>query len=526
MPSNQKQIEDIARGEGHKSFEDASLDTIQSRSTGKESNEKGPHVLDEIRDSEHTGWSFSTKKKWWILTVVALCQTSMNFNAAVYSNAVKPINEQLGISTARTGMTAFLITYAFGCEFWAPWSEEFGRWPIMQASLFFINAFQFFPSFANTWCEYLSARVLCGFSTAGGSVTLGMVADMFDADEQQYAVLWASFWSCAGSVLGGIVGGPIEQYLDVHWNFRIQLIFGIVVQLLHAFTVPETLAAKMLGKYAQKERKKNPDLEIYGPHENKSLKQRLQPLEVLKTMGRPYYMLIFEPVVLFLSLLSGFSDALIFSFLESYGIVFGQWNFTPTQLGLAMIALLLGYIFAYLSFFPIIRNHNQRRIHNPASLTEESRLWWLLFLAPLLPLGLLGSAFTVTGPPLPWIAPLVFAVLIGAANMAIYYATIDYMVASYGGKYAASATGGNGFSRDLLAGLCAIYTGPMYKRLGTQNSTFLLFGVSVLVCIPVYVFYWYGPTIRERSKMAEKIKAEKAEIALKRQQTRESRAQV
>lgn len=42
------------------------------------------------------------------------------------------------------------------------------------------------------------------------------------------------------------------------------------------------------------------------------------------------------------------------------------------------------------------------------------------------------------------IAPLVFAILIGAANMAIYYATIDYMVAAYGGKYAASATGGNG----------------------------------------------------------------------------------
>lgn len=26
----------------------------------------------------------------------------------------------------------FLILYAFGCEPWAPWSEEFGRWPILQ----------------------------------------------------------------------------------------------------------------------------------------------------------------------------------------------------------------------------------------------------------------------------------------------------------------------------------------------------------------------------------------------------------
>lgn len=113
-------------------------------------------------------------------------------------------------------------------------------------------------------------------------------------------------------------------------------------------------------------------------------------------------MLLFEPIVLFLSLLSGFSDALIFSFLESYGIVFGQWNFNAVQFSLAMFALLIGYCVGYFSFFPVIRHHNKLRKTNPAKVTPESRLWWLLFLAPLLPIGLLGSAFVVTGPPLPW----------------------------------------------------------------------------------------------------------------------------
>lgn len=35
-----------------------------------------------------------------------------------------------------------------------------------------------------------------------------------------------------------------------------------------------------------------------------------------------------EPIVLCLSLLSGFSDALIFTFLDAFGAVFGQWGFT------------------------------------------------------------------------------------------------------------------------------------------------------------------------------------------------------
>lgn len=39
----------------------------------------GVEELDEINGYEHTAYNFSRRKKWWILTVVALCQTSMNF---------------------------------------------------------------------------------------------------------------------------------------------------------------------------------------------------------------------------------------------------------------------------------------------------------------------------------------------------------------------------------------------------------------------------------------------------------------
>jgi hypothetical protein len=39
---------------------------------------RGPHMLTEANCIEKTGYMFSTKKKWWILTVVALCQTSMS----------------------------------------------------------------------------------------------------------------------------------------------------------------------------------------------------------------------------------------------------------------------------------------------------------------------------------------------------------------------------------------------------------------------------------------------------------------
>lgn len=46
-----------------------------------------------------------------------------------------------------------------------------------------------------------------------------------------------------------------------------------------------------------------------------------------------------------------------------------------------------------------------------------------------------------------------------ALKFSIYMATVDYMIASYG-PYAASATGGNGFARDFLAGVAAMYSVP------------------------------------------------------------------
>lgn len=35
-------------------------------------------ILTEANAVEETGYMFSTRRKWWILTVVALCQTSMS----------------------------------------------------------------------------------------------------------------------------------------------------------------------------------------------------------------------------------------------------------------------------------------------------------------------------------------------------------------------------------------------------------------------------------------------------------------
>lgn len=46
----------------------------------------------------------------------------------------------LTVSLSLPDQCLFLIFYGFGCELWAAPSEEFGRWPILQASLLLTNS--------------------------------------------------------------------------------------------------------------------------------------------------------------------------------------------------------------------------------------------------------------------------------------------------------------------------------------------------------------------------------------------------
>ena len=150
-----------------------------------EQNENGRRTekveLQDIDCYEKLGFCFSKTKKWTILMVIFVVQSSMNFNSSIYVNAVEEISQTFDVSkqAARAGQAAMLIAYAFGCELWAPWSEEIGRWPIMQLSLLLVNLWQIPCALARNLTTIVVARAFVGLSSAGGSVTLGMVADMW-----------------------------------------------------------------------------------------------------------------------------------------------------------------------------------------------------------------------------------------------------------------------------------------------------------------------------------------------------------
>ena len=188
----------------------------------------------------------------------------------------------------------------------------------------------------------------------------------------------------------------------------------------------------MMNRIAKSRRKADPNANVWGPDELVPFKDRFSAKEVLVTWIRPFKMFLTEPIVLVLSLLSGFSDALIFMFIQSFALVYDQWDFQAFEIGLAFLSIGIGYVIAWALFIPAIWRNKKERANKPEDerAQYESRLWFLLYTAPCLPIGLFGFAWTIQGPPIHWIGSMVFAAIIGIANYAIYMATIDYMVCS------------------------------------------------------------------------------------------------
>jgi len=84
------------------------------------------------------------------------------------------------------------------------------------------------------------------------------------------------------------------------------------------------------------------------------------------------------------------------------------------------------------------------------------------------------------------------------------------MICAYG-PYSASATGGNGWARDFLAGVLTVPATPFYQNIGgakhLEIASTILFCISIILVLAVYVIYFYGPTLRRNSPFAESLSA-------------------
>lgn len=183
-------------------------------------------------------------------------------------------------------------------------------------------------------------------------------------------------------MLGYIAGAYIiaGQNNDWRWSAWIVLIVGAPLFVL-AFFLSETSKQHILER-----RHRNS-----GKYTRSNANATELFLKELRTaVVRPLHMMFTEPIVAYVSIYTGFTFAMIFSFFGSYSYVFAVvYHFNAREVGLAFIGILPGLLLA-IAVFGAFDKTIYAKARDAANVkpAPEHRLYAAMLGSLLMPIGL------------------------------------------------------------------------------------------------------------------------------------------
>ncbi|KAH8711800.1 major facilitator superfamily domain-containing protein [Phaeosphaeriaceae sp. PMI808] len=424
---------------------------------------------------------------------------AVTFGTSVYTPSVSLISHEFDVSrtTALVGLTVFTLGLAFGPLATAPLSEGHGRKIIYLVSTPIFMLFTLGAGFSKSFASLVVCRFFSGLSgSASLAVGAGSNADLFPP--RQRAVATSLFLAApfAGPAIGPIVGGFVAQYKTWQWS---QWCMIFVTLAAYAFVVPskETYKPVILKKRAKKAGvKKIQGLPAAGNMKN----------TVALKVVRPLHMLATEPAVFFFSMYTSFIFGVLFLFFAAFPFVFQHppYLFTLSQTGLTFISIGIGVFLASITTVLIDqtiyqKQHRKAVAKGEQSIPPEHRLYSAMIGSSGIVIGLFWFGWCAeTGQH--WALCLVGAVLFTWGNLCVFTSGALYLVDVYGPLNGASAIAANGVSRYTFSAVFPLFTVQMYEALGIGWATSVL-GFLALLMLPIpWVFYKWGPAIREKSK--------------------------
>ena len=220
------------------------------------------------------------------------------------------------------------------------------------------------------------------------------------------------------------------------------------------------------------------------------------------TLVRPLRLLLTEPIVSAVALMSAVAFSLIYFFGAAAPIVYGAFGLNPQDSSLSFLAVAVGLFLGV-----PIRFHDERifrrRQQQRRNLEPEDKLVGFAIAAPALAVGLWWLAWTI--PPLVphvhWIVSMLSLVLLGFATNEFDAVLAGYLADSYT-IYAASAFAAMGFLRASLSAVFPLFAHPLFVNLGANVGASILAAIATVFCIFPILFVYRGERLRKASKFA------------------------
>ncbi|WVR08367.1 hypothetical protein IAU60_005422 [Kwoniella sp. DSM 27419] len=288
-------------------------------------------------DDEENPLNWSLLKKCWLVAIIMLMTSSVYMGSSIWSPGVMLGAEYFGVGpvTSTLGISLFVAGYGVGPLFLSPMTEipAVGRTIPYIITLAIFCVLQVPTALVTNFAGFAILRFLAGFV---GSAT---IQDVFAAHTTPYAMgLWGLSAGAAPAVAPIIAGFAVE-YKGWRWSFWEMLWLSGFTLILAIFTLPERLR-KLTG---------NENLKSVSEISS----EQMTSAEIVKmTLVRPFSLTFTEPIVLAIDLYIGLIYAILYSYFESYPIVYSEqgygWSLGVSNLPFA--ALLVGSLISYAGY--------------------------------------------------------------------------------------------------------------------------------------------------------------------------------
>ncbi|KAF2739903.1 major facilitator superfamily [Polyplosphaeria fusca] len=447
--------------------------------------------------------NWSTKKKVFTAAMLGFTTLTSAFGSSIFSAATRVVANQYGVgmTVGVLGTSFYVLGFATGPIFWAPFSELKGRrLPLVLASFGF-SIFNIGVAVGKDLQTVLICRFWAGFFGACPLTCVAAVfSDMFNNRTRGMAITLFSMAVFTGPLLAPFIGGFIVMSdLGWRWTEYIVAIMGFTAFTLNLFFLSESYPPEILVAKAAELRRRTKNWGIHAKQEEIEIDLR-ELLE--KNFSRPIRMLIGEPIVLLLSLYMAFIYGLLYLFLTAYPLVFqGVHHMNQGVGGLPFFGMITGQLLAGTYLFIRQPSYQRKLAANNDVPVPEWRLPEVIIGGVCFTIGIFWFGWTGYKADIHWIVPTLSGILIGFGLLSIFLQALNYLVDAYL-MFAASAIAANTFLRSLCGAAFPLFAQQMFQGMGIQWAATLLGCIAaILVPVPIW-FYYKGAQIREKSKFA------------------------